>query len=228
MLKLSIPKEDRKPLIDLFLLDPAKREAFLEIIKDPANVPHMGDFVKHLQHMTKVNEHEAEQMILALFRIYALIDTTHETIDSLVSVFMDTFKEFDDKKVKQASDENIKSFQEFLKKMLSLHDSLGVRAKAYRLLPDQQHLFIRSEIYSDIRPVFRPDNPDIKPSAAVIIHSLKITYRESGKKQEIYLGLDSEDLQQLHDTVERGIKKHETLKTMITGCGIQCLSLEED
>ena len=228
MLKLSIPKEDRKPLIDLFLLDPAKRDSFLEIIKDPANVPRMGDFVKHLQDMTKVNAHEAEQMILALFRIYALIDITHETIDSLVSVFIDTFKQFDDKKVKQASDKNIKSFQEFLNKMLSLHDSLGVRAKAYRLLPDQQHLFIRSDIYSDIRPVFRPDNPDIKPSAAVIIHSLKIIYRESGKKQEIYLGLDSEDLQQLHDTVERSIKKHETLKTMITGCGIQYLSLEED
>lgn len=228
MLKLSIPKDDRKPLIDLFSLDPEKRDAFLEIIKDPANVPHMGDFVRHLQDIAKVNQREAEQMILALFRIYALIDITHETIDSLVSVFIDAFKEFDDKKVKQASDKNIKSFQEFLKKMLSLHDSLGVRAKAYRLLPDQQHLFIRSEIYSDIRPVFRPDNPDLKPSAAVIIHSLKITYRESGKTQEIYLGLDSEDLQKLHDTVERAIKKHETLKTMITGCGIQCLSLEED
>jgi len=209
-------------------MDPKKRNTFLEAIKDPVGVPHTGDFIKHLQGVTKANYHEADDMIKALFSIYGLFDISRETVDSIVSRFMNAFKEFDDKKVKQASLEQFDLFQKFLKKMLSLHDSLGVRAKAYRLIPEHQRLFIRSEIYSDIRSVFRPDNPDIKPSAAVIVHSLKITYREAGKKQEIYIGLDTEDLQELNDTIGRAIKKHETLKKMITDCGIQCLSLEED
>jgi len=228
LIKITIPKEDRAPLINLFMMDPKKRNSFLEAIKDPTNVPHAGDFIKHLQRVTKANYHEADDMISALFSIYNLFDISHETIDSLTSKFMAAFKIFDDKKVKQALPEQFNLFQEFLKKMLSLHDSLGVRAKAYRLTPEHQCLLIRSEIYSDIRCVFRPDNPDIKPSAAVIVHSLKITCREAGKKQEIYIGLDVEDLQELNNTVDRAIKKHTTLKKMITDCGIQCLSLEED
>ena len=228
MIKLTIPKEDRKPLIDLFLLDQAKRDAFLEIIRDPANVPSTGDFVRHLQSITKASKDEADEMVRALFTIYALMDTSHESIDSVAALLLDTFKGFDEKKIKQATPDKFLSFQDFIKNVLSLHDSLGVRAKAYRLQPEHQHLFIRSEIYSDIRPVFRPDNPDINPSAVVIVHSLKVTYRESGKKQEIYFGLDNEDLCELRDTVERAIKKHETIKGMITGCGIQCLGLEED
>lgn len=210
------------------MIDPKKRNSFLEAIKDPASLPHTGDFSKHLQRVTKANYHEADEMISALFSIYNLFDASHETVDSIISKFMAAFKKFDDKKVKQALPEQFDLFQEFLKKMLSLHDSLGVRAKAYRLIPEHQRLFIRSEIYSDIRSIFRPDNPDIKPSAAVIVHSLKITCREAGKKQEIYIGLDAEDLQELSDTVGRAIKKHAALKKMITDCGIQCLSLEED
>lgn len=209
-------------------MDPKKRNSFLEAIKDPANVPHAGDFIKHLQSVTKANYHEADDMISALFSIYNLFDISNDTIESIVSRFMDTFKIFDDKRVRQALPEQFDLFKNFIKDMLSLHDSLGVRAKAYRLIPEHQRLFVRSEIYSDIRSVFRPDNPDIKPSAAVVVHSLKITYIEARNKQEIYIGLDAEDLQELHDTVGRAIKKQETLKKMITDWGIQCLSLEED
>jgi len=228
LIKIIIPPEDRNPLINLFMIDPKKRNSFLEAIKDPANVLHTRDFIKQLQRVTKANYHEADEMISALFTIYSLFDSSHETVDSIVSMFIATFKEFDDKKVKQASPGQFDLFQEFIKKMLSLHDSLGVRAKAYRLILTQQRLYIRSEIYSDIRSVFRPDKPDIKPTAAIIVHSIKIAYREAGNKQEIYIGLDIEDLQKLNDTVERAIKKHQTLKKMITDCGIQCLSLEED
>jgi hypothetical protein len=228
LIKLTIPPEDRKPLIDLFLLDPKKRDKFLEAVKDPLNVPHTGDFIKQLQRITGASYDEANEMISALFTIYGLYDVSHENIDSIVSIFMEAFKQFDDRKVKQAPSEQFDLFRDFLKKVLSLHDSLGVRAKGYRLIPNHQRLFIRSEIYSDIRSVFRPEDPEIKPSAAVIVHSLKITYRESGRRQEIYIGLDNEDLQELNATVGRAIIKHETLKKVISDCGIQCLSLEEN
>lgn len=228
MIKIVIPDEDKKLIINLFLLDSKKRDKFIEAIKDPANVPLTSDFIKQLQKVTGAGYHEADEMIGALFTIYGLSDVSHEPIDTVVSMLMDAFKQFDDEKVKQASPEQFDLFRDFLKKVLLLHDSLGVRAKAYRLTPEHQRLFIRSEIYSDIRTVFRPADPDIKPSAAIIVHSLKITYRESGRKQEIYIGLDNEDLQELSATVGRAIKKHETLKKMIWDCGIQCLSLEED
>jgi hypothetical protein len=94
-------------------------------------------------------------------------------------------------------------------------------------MPQHQNIFQRSEIYSDIRVVFRPDNVDIAPSAAVIVHSLKIRYYEDYEQKAIYFGLSDNDLRQLRDTVDRAIKKHVSLKTMIGNFGIQCLEEEE-
>jgi hypothetical protein len=48
MLKFDIPKEDRKTFIDLFLLKPERRNAFLEIIRKPEKVPNARDFVSIL------------------------------------------------------------------------------------------------------------------------------------------------------------------------------------
>jgi len=228
VLRLDIPEEDRKPLVELFLIDPKKRDDFLKIIEDPASVPHRSDFSKHLQGVTEINSFEAEEIIRVLFTIYAILDTSGEKDDSITLALIDALKEFDDESIKTASNEDFKLFQDFFKKILSLHDSLGVRAKAFRLAPQHQHLFINSELYSDIRPVFRPDDPEIKPTAAVIIHSLKIVYREGRETKIFYIGLDGDDLHNLKDTIERAIKKHNCLKTMVTDCGVQCIGFEED
>jgi threonine dehydratase len=118
-------------------------------------------------------------------------------------------------------------FRRFLKEVLSLHETLGVRAKAYRIMPQHQHVFRGSEIYSDIRAIFRPEHIDVKPSAAVIVHSLKIRYYENYEEKAIYFGLSDNDLHELKDNVERAIKKHDCLKTMIGNFGIQCLEEEE-
>lgn len=228
MPKFTIPREDWKAFISLFSLEPEKKKAFLEIIKEPENVPHADDFAKHYNATTGRDRKEADKTIDVLFKLYNLYDKSGKDIDSNVSMLIDSFREIDKKEVQEASTTDIELFRSFLGELLSLHDTLGVRAKAYMLMPQHQHVFRRSQIYSDIRAIFRPDKPDIKPSAAVIVHSLKIVYYENYEDKVFYLGLSDNDLHQLNSVIERAIKKHECLKTMITdNLGIQCLE-EED
>jgi hypothetical protein len=228
MAKFTIPERDWETFLGLFLLEPGKKKAFLEVIKDPASVPHANDFAKHFATITGKNRKESDKAIDVLFKLYNLYDNSGEDIDSIVSVIIDSFKEIAKKEINEATLTDIKSFKSFLRKILSLYDTLGVRAKAYRLMPQHQHIFQRSEIYSDIRAIFRPDKPEIKPSAAVIVHSLKIDYFEDYEEKAFYLGLSYNDLQQLKHIIERAIKKHECLKTVIVdNFDIQCLE-EED
>lgn len=228
MAKFTIPEEDREAFISLFSLKPEKKKAFLEIIKVPANVLHADDFAKHFAATTGRHRKEADQLIDVLFKLYNLYDNSGEDIETNISALIDAFRDIDEKEIKKASHSDIELFRSFLREVLSLHDTLGVRAKAYRLMPQHQHVFRRSEIYSDIRAVFRPDKPEIKPSAAIIVHSLKIDYYEDYEIKALYFGLSYNDLYQLKNTVERAIKKHECLKTMIAdNLGIQCLE-EED
>jgi hypothetical protein len=250
MAKFNIPEEDWEAFINLFSLKPEKKKAFLEIIKDPENVPHADDFAKHFSALSGKDRKEAKGVIEVLFKLYNLYDYTGEDIESIVAAVIDSFREIDRKEIKKVSPTNIKSFRLFVKELLLLHETLGVRAKAYRLMPQHQHTFRRSEIYSDIRAVFRPDNPDIravfrpdnpdiravfrpdnpdiKPAAAVIVHSLKIDYYEDYEEKAFYFGLSINDLNQLKNSVERAIKKYDCLKTMIIdNLAIQCLEDED-
>ncbi len=229
MAKFTIPEVDSESFVDLFLIEPEKKKAFLEIIKEPANVPHADDFAKHFASITVIDRKQAEKAIDILFKLYNLYDTSGEGIEFVVSAIIESFKNIDNKKIKKGTPTDIELFKSFLNEVLLLHETIGVRAKAYRLIPQHQHEFHRCEIYSDIRAVFRPDKPDIKPSAAVIVHSLRLVYFEDFEAKEFYIGLSDNDLRQLMKTTERAIKKHECLKALITdNLGIQCLEAEEE
>ena len=227
MQKFTIPKSEWKAYVELFLVDPKDKNAFIGAIKDPINVPHADDFGKHFADTTGIDRKDADKIVRILFKLYNLYDTSGKDIDSNLLVIINSFKEIDKKEVKEASKDDIKSFKSFLKEILTLHDTLGIRAKAYRLMPQHQHIFQRSEIYSDIRPIFRPEHIDVKPSGAVIIHSLRIRYYEDYEPKEMYFGLSDNDLKQLKNTIERAIQKHNTLKAMIGNFDIQCLEEEE-
>lgn len=227
MLKFSIPEEDREAFVGLFLIEPGQKKAFLETIKDPANVPHADDFIKQLVRITGKDFKESKKLVDILFTIYNLYDNSGEDIEANISALMSAFLNIDAEEVQQASNNDIDLFKSFLCDVLLLHDTLGVRAKAYRLMPQHQRDFRNSEIYSDIRAVFRPEKPEIKPAAAIIVHSLKIDYYEDYEIKALYLGLNYNDLLSLKKTVERAIKKHECLRTMIaSNLGIQCLEEE--
>ena len=98
-------------------------------------------------------------------------------------------------------------------KLLSVGGWLAVLAKAQNVRGDQERLFCAARILSDVRPVFG-NTPD-SISAAVVVHSLNITYHQDGEHKDFYVALDTNDLRNLKKTVERAEKKHETLKSLI-------------
>lgn len=228
MYKLSIPDDDKEYLAELLSVKPEARDAFLESIEDPNNINKLSDFARQFQEKTGVDKEIADDIMRILLTIYNAYDASGESIETFVSALVNSFKEIVGKDVKDTTDQDYQLFRDFFVNLLSLHNTLGVRAKAFRLIPEHQHLFIRSELYSDIRPIFKPDDPTVKPSAAVIVHSLKIIYRDSIGTREIFIGLDDEDLQQLKIIIDRAISKHECLKSMISDLGIQCLGLERE
>lgn len=109
-----------------------------------------------------------------------------------------------------------------LREALSFETSVGVTAKAFRVLSQNKTLFVRSRVLSDLRPVFRRD-PDQDPSATVIVHTLCIECREDGNKTELYIALDSEDLKDLHRSVERALRKDVTLQRLAKKLEIDCV-----
>jgi hypothetical protein len=101
-------------------------------------------------------------------------------------------------------------------KLLGL-EPLSAATKANHLQHDFERLLTHSRILTDARPVYGQD-PAGKPLAMIITHTLKLTYSESGDEQtELYLALDSQDITDLKQVLNRAEAKAKSLaKAFVT------------
>ena len=66
---------------------------------------------------------------------------------------------------------------------------------------------------SDIRPVFAGSPGDT--AGALIIHNLNISYHNGSRHKEFYVALDSDELDELKQVIERAQKKAVSLKLLL-------------
>ncbi|MGB6065476.1 MAG: hypothetical protein WBG50_11750 [Desulfomonilaceae bacterium] len=102
-------------------------------------------------------------------------------------------------------------------------ESLIYPAKAWGVMADHDRIFIRARALTDIRPVFGPD-VEVAPKGAVIVHVLNITYQHSGKQDNFYVAMDSEDVESLIGTLQRALLKTRSLQKVFDSAGVTYLN----
>jgi hypothetical protein len=95
--------------------------------------------------------------------------------------------------------------RQLLRKLLSF-EPLSLAAKASHLLREQAHLLASSRILTDARPVYGHD-PEKKPSAMLINHTLQLTYFDNGEHKEFFIALNQKDMANLKKALDRAIAK---------------------
>jgi hypothetical protein len=98
-----------------------------------------------------------------------------------------------------------------LAQLLDLDATVGVIAKAISVSFEAERLFQDGRVISDIRPIFAR-NLSEKPAAAVIIHTFRLKYYDVDSLKEFYVNLDSSDVKQLQETMQRAIDKEANLR----------------
>ena len=100
-------------------------------------------------------------------------------------------------------------------KLLAL-EPLSAATKAIHLQHDFERLLTHSRILTDARPVYGQD-PSGKPLAMIITHTLKLTYSKGDDSTtDLYLALDSEDIADLKQVLNRAETKAKSLaKTFV-------------
>ncbi|MCL5097631.1 MAG: hypothetical protein M1608_08905 [Candidatus Omnitrophica bacterium] len=105
--------------------------------------------------------------------------------------------------------------------LLSFEKSLGVTSKTFDVMTERERILCESRILTDIRPVF--GKPSDRPTAAIIVHNLKIIYHQDGEHHEFYVALDGEDIRTLKGVLERAEKKEQSLQSLMGETGVSCL-----
>lgn len=104
-------------------------------------------------------------------------------------------------------------------------DAMKVAIKAIEVLHEHQYTLRDIRIMSDVRPVFG-DNLSDGPAAAVIIHTLKINYKENEEEKKFYLAMDDNDLKLLKENIARAEEKAEGLRALLSKANVNYLDLK--
>ncbi|MDF5709757.1 MAG: hypothetical protein PUP90_19340 [Nostoc sp. S4] len=171
----------------------------------------------------KIDRRIARDIVAILVSLRQLYkeNLSNEAIVTLLSKSIEQDAEF------IVNPEQIERFQQrlstLLKALENIAFSLDISDKASDLLIEHERIFSDSRIITDIRPIFDSET-ERKVEAAILIHTLKIQYRDAEGTKEFYLGLDSDDLDILYQQIGIAIDNRDALESVLKKAEIECLN----
>ena len=104
--------------------------------------------------------------------------------------------------------------------------ALNLLAHSSSLRAEDEYSYCASRIFSDLRPMFGPDE-DVTAVAALIRHSLKFDVHIDGRIESLLIVVNERALQEIATVVERAIRKAESLRDIAHRAGLSVIDLEE-
>jgi hypothetical protein len=107
---------------------------------------------------------------------------------------------------------------------------VSISGKAHGVLTGHENVFHGSRIFSDIRAIFTDaDAGELPaPTAAVLVHMLRIRYSKTGDMRDFFVALDNADLKRLLKSLQRAIDKTEALQNLISKTGVRYLDTDSE
>jgi hypothetical protein len=131
---------------------------------------------------------------------------TGEDIPELALGLTNAFKE----KKEDVADEVVEQLNNNLLTIFKNAENLKKTFKAFQLLSANAHIYRGSKIMTDIRMLFE-DDVENAPKCGVVLHQLKIEYLENEELKSFFVCLDKEDVISLTDSLQRALKKEESI-----------------
>lgn len=213
MTSLRIPRERERGLANILKLSD---ESICELISALKEVKPTSNLKKQSQSVASkvhtIPSDEVDNIISTLISLYS----ASEYLDSDLSEIVENVcKAIEQSKFEQFkfSGEERNVFKERLLKLLNV-ESVSIYSKVINILREQNNVFCNARILTDIRPVFgaKLDNP---PLAALVVHSLRISYHQGDTEKEFYIAMDSNDIQELREVLNRANLKADNLRKVI-------------
>lgn len=218
---IKVPESQEEPLRTLATMAPDDRKKILEAIQSAQASIDPADFMSHVENATGLESKTVRPIMRVLFSMYRV------SVEAEKGFFEDVANEAKKLVGEPASDDvDWGAFTTDLEAMIGCDDSLGVTAKISALRSDHQRVFCSSRILTDIRPVFG-DDPTKSPRAAVVVHSLRLTYHVGDTHDDIFVALDAEDLRVLRNHCDRAMKKELALNEQIRRTDMTLLEAED-
>lgn len=147
--------------------------------------------------------------------IHSLLQSANTSANQLIADISEAYlTTVEDEDGQVNAGQKIENLQKNLRQILRVKQVYAA-TKALALLNDEDRLFLRSKIITNVRPIFEEDVA-LPIIGSIITHSLKISVRSNGGNENYYFALDSRDLLELKDSIDRAIAKSNALSKSIS------------
>lgn len=213
MAKLMIPKENEEGLKKLALLDDDSVQELVSALREVLPVLYSAALAsKAASAVDTIPRRDVDDIVGVLLPLY-LLREHHEV--STPEIAEDVCQAMDQSGNEELrlSGKDRERFKDHLIELLEV-ESVRVGAKALEMLFENQRSFLGARIVTEVRPIFGSNTEDT-PAGALIVHMLKITYREQGQTKDFFVALDTTDVDALNKVLDRADTKAESLKALL-------------
>ncbi|NES21070.1 MAG: hypothetical protein F6K41_19595 [Symploca sp. SIO3E6] len=225
MALFEIPKRYYPTLRDLIALNEQQSAKLIEALHElPLSLNSKRSLATVLAKFKKIQLLHGEETISFLSYLHYSLEKEDEKIIPQELAFDVAEAVNNEESLPNFNQVDKQNFSNRLVAFLQASNALGIIAKAEKLFLDHERVYLESRILTDIRTVFQEFNE--QPVGAVIVHNLRITYRQNDQEQEVFMALDESDLMHLSQQIARAKAKVKAIKEVIEKAEITHLSVD--
>jgi hypothetical protein len=205
MALLIIPP-DQKPALKDIISMPV--EQFSELLQATKEIPTSLNIYKLSERVAantpNISKKRVSGILSVLMSLHRHLMDDETPSDALVESVCESIEADNEMDVEFTPDTR-GTFAHRLRQLLDV-ERFAVWAKAFQILHEQPNQIDSVRILTDIRPVFSSD-PRTPPKGSVITQTLKIRYRDERKLHEMFFALDTTDIENLIEALNRSKEK---------------------
>lgn len=221
---LKLPPAEQAGLAKLQALSGQATSALLSAIRSAAaKADTDGLTISDLPEIPDVPRTDAEQILETIVSLHHVRAYADVELDEFITDIRESLASAGGKEFSLAKGAT-REFQHRIKEFLRLDDVYRA-AKSSVLRYEQERTVHALRIVTDARPVFG-NNASESPEAAVILHTLKISYHHAGRLGELFFAFDERDLEELKKAIQRAELKATSLRSVLAKAQVKVFNLE--
>lgn len=219
MPQFSIPDESRKALLDFARMAEERYESLIRELQNAKPAMSGSQFLAQVSETFQ--GHDAKTLRRIVRELIQIEETRAHFLcssDELADVIEEEIGE-----TETIGDEEKATLRRRVKTFLDSHSGpLALSCKTEGIVGDHDRVFYSARIMTDVRSVFNASANAV--DATVIVHTLVIHFGQDGDHKDIYVAMDTRDLDKLQKAIDRARDKEKTLLSIIQKANIQYIS----
>lgn len=210
---LRVPSEYEPGIVIIRSLSDSDISSVIEVLKSASLPSDPNEIIPLLKKvLPKLPSEDVENFFETLYSLYLFRAHSDVSIGLFVHDLSEAIGETENPKLRITDPKEQALLRARLESLLTVRPFSTI-SKAHGLRYDFANLFWDAKIFSDIRPVWNGDATK-PPEGVVITHTLKLEYHRAGGRGEIYVHVDSDDIERLLAVLRRAQDKDATLKSL--------------